>query len=446
MVLALQRSAGNAATAALLGRPTVQRGGASSSWDDDRPLWEDPGPSPTWGVRQPIGPPRPIGPPLPPGWSPASGARPPAPPPITPAQVPGGPPAEPSSTLPEAPLPTYAVALPSFDGDDRATRSVDRNAPFGGDPSGPALAAFVDALAAYRATVLATHAVRERAAREARQAARRDRRSAAETTRAVSDAVAAVSAQAIEADAGPIRTATVADLTTRFGTALRGRLGHERDNARFSDFARWWCSEERERVMFQTEEVAAGRGRYNGWTRFLSPNADQLAEAGAEHLEPIDRAAHGTGTPVAPYTNRVLRALAASPPGVAYTADNYFPHGVGAWARSGLCLDLRLSGRDGARDDRGFYDPRKVMALLVALDAACASLGGSWQGCYDDFSVARAARRQWGANRLAYVNDARANNHGPLLLHVHVDLLPPNPPAAPPPITAPPGELSEAPR
>jgi hypothetical protein len=285
--------------------------------------------------------------------------------------------------------------------------------------------------------------------------------------------------EAVPSDPEQLRAAIEAraleTLQERWSSAIRGRLGRERANADIHRFARYWMSEEQERILVLVDRQRDGNARLRGYTRYLEPGAGEIAR-----IEQASRARHsgpdvqwraadeerpftryvetdqvtgadgqtrtrqrmfgfGESLPVHPdargggrvseYTNRVVPLIRAAWNGP-WRADSYSGHGAGAWQGAGLCLDFYVD--ETRRDDRGFFRVELVVQLLGAIEAASRQLGGDWQGCYDDYQVLQAARERYGANKIVYVNDARNNNHGPLLLHVHIDLLPPGQGGRPP--------------
>lgn len=290
---------------------------------------------------------------------------------------------------------------------------------------------------------------------------------------------ASAARDAVPTDPEQLRAAIEArameDLQRRWASAIRGRLGRERANGNIQRFAQYWMSEEQERILVSVDRRRDGEARLGGYTGYLRPGAGELArierDSRARHAGPdvqwrgpdeersftrytetyqaqnrdgqtvtrqrmfgfgetlpLHPDARGGGR-VSEYTNRVVPLIRAAWNGP-WRADTYSGHGAGAWQGAGLCLDFYVD--ETRRDDRGFFNAELVMQLLAAIEAASRQIGGDWQGCYDDHRVLHAVRERYGANKVVYVNDAAANNHGPLLLHVHVDLLPPGQGGRPP--------------
>jgi len=139
---------------------------------------------------------------------------------------------------------------------------------------------------------------------------------------------------------------------------------------------------------------------------------------------------------VAPEVATFLTQLAADPTCPAFTAGNYGGHGGGSWAGKGFSVDLQLKA---PLDQRGFWQVSTAIQFLVALDAAAKALGARWRVLYNDFRVADAINKATGERNVGFMADSTSPNlnwHGPLVLHMHLDL---EIPKAPPPTPATPG-------
>ena len=207
--------------------------------------------------------------------------------------------------------------------------------------------------------------------------------------------------------------ADVSWLTLDFAATVRATASRATRNRRpcsFNATARGWMFGRREELDFVT--IGTGRG-----VRLAPP----ARPAGGDQLVAI--APQGRGTPVQPYMKRFLDALAARHRG--HSASNYAGHGGGDFNGRGYSVDLWLRGTD----DRGFYHRPQAVALIQAVAQAAAAIGAEWRILYNDFAVAAAINRPAGIRRVAFVGSVRPpgtnlNWHGPLLLHMHLDIAP----------------------
>jgi uncharacterized protein DUF4157 len=125
---------------------------------------------------------------------------------------------------------------------------------------------------------------------------------------------------------------------------------------------------------------------------------------------------------VAPELASFLTQLAADPATPAFTAGNYKGHGGGAWSGKGFSADLSLKAD---LDQRGFWPVPLAVQFLLALDATAKALGARWRVLYNDFRVADQVNKATGMRNVGFMGDSNAptlNWHGPLVLHMHLDL------------------------
>ncbi|HEY2853198.1 MAG TPA: DUF4157 domain-containing protein [Gemmatimonadaceae bacterium] len=184
-----------------------------------------------------------------------------------------------------------------------------------------------------------------------------------------------------------------------------------------------WAVARREEVDFDTLSSAK-------YLKDLKPTYEVPA---AERVE-IPKALQsesGMAT-IAPEVATFLTQLAADPTCPPFKASTYGPHGLGVWGRRGFSVDLHL---EAPLDQRGFWRVSTAIQFLVALDAAAKALGARWRVLYNDFRVADAINSATGTRNVGFVADSAApdlNWHGPLVLHMHLDLeIPKAPPPAP---------------
>ncbi|WP_231949654.1 peptidoglycan-binding protein [Alloactinosynnema sp. L-07] len=206
----------------------------------------------------------------------------------------------------------------------------------------------------------------------------------------------------------------LAYLDNDFAGTIRGAHGRYGDRRGLAEIARGWMFGQSERLEFQTRGTAGRR---------LVDFAPPSKPAGGDALEPIELP--GTGTPVQALTNRFLRALRGRHRTV--TAGNYAGHGGGSFDSRGYSVDLFLPP---PLDGRGFYRPAEAITLLLAVNAAAADVGVRWRALYNDYSVAEAINRHTGVRNVVFMGQPRTgarpnlNWHGPLVLHVHLDIAP----------------------
>jgi hypothetical protein len=191
---------------------------------------------------------------------------------------------------------------------------------------------------------------------------------------------------------------------------------------KFAVFAKYFCSDVREDYLFKLDKTL-GFGR-----AFV----DTMTPGALEDTAMQDIISPGSGTQVKPICNNFIRLFPQSPPVTFY---NYAGHGVGELKGKGYCLDIFLRGD---RDPQtGFMPKEQALQVINNIAATAAAVGGDWRICYNDASVATAARAKWGA-RFGYSGgEAGGSNwHGPLNLHIHLDLVPSTKPETGIPIDA----------
>jgi hypothetical protein len=146
---------------------------------------------------------------------------------------------------------------------------------------------------------------------------------------------------------------------------------------------------------------------------------------------------------LAPEMVDFLNAMKAKPATPPFQAENYSPHGLGAWESAGFSVDLKLT--DVPRDQRGFWRHNDAVQFLLQMDATAKSLGASWRVLYNDYRVAEEVNAATKTRNVAFTGNidkgGNLNWHGPegLKLHFHLDLKIPRKPPAPatPPASAP---------
>jgi hypothetical protein len=137
--------------------------------------------------------------------------------------------------------------------------------------------------------------------------------------------------------------------------------------------------------------------------------------------------------PVAAEVVKFLKALKLKYPG--FRASTYGNHGLGSFKNKGYSVDLNLTS---GRTKEGFYIPDDAVRFLLALDAIAKERKFNWRVLYNDFRVISAVNRALGLRRVVYVGTvfrdqktrkpSSLNWHGPdpLILHMHLDLVPEN--------------------
>jgi peptidoglycan hydrolase-like protein with peptidoglycan-binding domain len=352
----------------------------------------------------------------PPGGTRGGGA-PPAPP------RPPSPPVAPPAPIPVT-VPPVSVAVPVLPGPDRPCAGIDRTR-FAGLPQ---VMSFAAALSDVYADRMAVRRQRERQ-QQAQQAAARATggtqipgESVAARTRRIAAARAAVQPEPLDAVRADIRTRYLQFLETEFGDTVLGAANRYGAGCRLHDIARKWMIGVRERVDF----VSLGTpGRPLG--AFAAPPPP----AGGDQLVPVEPPATTSGgAKVQPVMNAFLRELRRrAPRAAAYDhAYNYPRHGGTGFKGRGYSIDVEPTV---GRDDRGFYARAEAVRFLLAVDAAARAAGVSWRGIYNDHAVAAAVNRHLDRKRVVFVGQVRRsgarvglNWHGPLVLHVHLDLVP----------------------
>jgi hypothetical protein len=141
---------------------------------------------------------------------------------------------------------------------------------------------------------------------------------------------------------------------------------------------------------------------------------------------------------VAPEVVGFLRELQALYP--TFNVGNYAGHGSwefvaknpgGKGSHSmGFSVDLTLTGKAAAQDERGFYQHAEAVDFLLKLDQAAQKAKAEWRALYNDFGVAEEVNRRLNMGRVGYIGNldkaGRLNWHGPhpLKLHFHLDIAP----------------------
>ena len=264
---------------------------------------------------------------------------------------------------------------------------------------------------------------RDQAERQARRDASRARvrgESARDRRRRIQNAVDAVPAVDVAAVTAELSEARFGWLRQDFDNTIRAAKGRFGARCRFSEVVRGWLVARREMVDFET-----GMRSIRGLQGFGAPAASEDEASSFVALEPL-----GTGPAVQPITVEFLRALRGEHS--SFRASNYRGHGGGSFKNRGLSLDLYLSS--AAKDERGFWEPTAAVEFLFAVDRAATAVDAGWRVLYDDFRVARQVNRTLGLKRVSYMASSaggRLNWHGPLVLHFHLDLVPPTPAEAP---------------
>jgi hypothetical protein len=194
-----------------------------------------------------------------------------------------------------------------------------------------------------------------------------------------------------------------------------------------------WAVGRREEVDFIT--LGFGSAKY---LKDFKPTYE-IAEA---DRVPIPEALQSSkGMPgVAPEVAAFLTALAADPSTPKFLAGNYKGHGGQYFAGKGFSVDLLLTG--APLDVRGFYTVSTAVKFLTALDTTATAMGARWRVLYNDYTVAQQVNAATGFTNVGFWGDSNfpsLNWHGPLVLHMHLDLeipkAPPPAPATPSPAT-----------
>jgi hypothetical protein len=196
----------------------------------------------------------------------------------------------------------------------------------------------------------------------------------------------------------------------------------ETPTLKFAAFAKYFCSDVREDYLFKLDKKL-GFGR---------DFVDTMTPGALEDTAMQDIIAPGTGTAVKPICNNFIRLMPQTPPVTFY---NYATHGVDKLKGKGYCLDIYLQGnRDPAT---GFMPKEQALQVIHNIAHTAHAVGGDWRVCYNDASVAKAASAKWGA-RFGYSGGelGGSNWHGPLNLHIHLDLVPSTKPETGIPIDA----------
>ncbi len=198
------------------------------------------------------------------------------------------------------------------------------------------------------------------------------------------------------------------------------------------DVTHAWGVGRREQVDFDTREK-------NPYLKDFAPTY----KASAGDLVPVPGDTKGAMPGLAPEMVDFLNAMKAKPATPPFQAENYSPHGLGAWESAGFSVDLKLT--DVPRDQRGFWRHNDAVQFLLQMDATAKSLGASWRVLYNDYRVAEEVNAATKTRNVAFTGNidkgGNLNWHGPegLKLHFHLDLKIPRKPPAPatPPACAP---------
>ena len=197
-------------------------------------------------------------------------------------------------------------------------------------------------------------------------------------------------------------------------TAANNRWGRK---CYLRSVARMWMFGVRERLDFITLGTSG---------RSLGSFAPPAKPTGGDQLVDIEPpATTDDGAKVQPIMNTFLRELRNQ--AARHSAYNYLRHGGGSFRGRGYSIDLELSS---PKDERGFYQRPAAARFLLAIDAAARAAGVQWRAIYNDYAVAAAVNRYLDRQHVIFVGEIlrgpklTLNWHGPLILHVHVDIVP----------------------
>ncbi len=185
----------------------------------------------------------------------------------------------------------------------------------------------------------------------------------------------------------------------------------------FAYFARNFCSDVGQGLLFELEPKAFQHGH----DLVIAPGAKE--DPTMEIMEKPS-SYDGAGKWVKPITNAFIRAMVKKPAVSFYNYDNH-----GSWGLQGKGYSLDIFIVDSFPDaPTGFYPREIAMQVIHNVASAADAVGGDWQICYNDVSIAKAvAASKYGA-RVTYsgVSDTSkpSNWHGPLNLHLHLDIVP----------------------
>jgi hypothetical protein len=179
---------------------------------------------------------------------------------------------------------------------------------------------------------------------------------------------------------------------------------------RFEWLKHGWAVKSREKVDFDT----LGRwGKYFG--KDFKPTYE-IPEAARVDIPASLQEKDAKPMPgIAPEVASFLTQLAGNPATPAFTVANYGGHGLGVWFSKGFSVDLYLSSSN--LDQRGFYPVPLAIQFLLTLDATAKAFGARWRVLYNDFRVADKVNKTTGLRNVGFVDW-----HGPLVLHMHLDL------------------------
>ena len=212
----------------------------------------------------------------------------------------------------------------------------------------------------------------------------------------------------------PDRAALVAKLTAQYHADLKMQWDKTLTEyalnpqwQKFSQFARGFCAD-------------VGQGALFSLRHMYLVNLDKADNTFAP--EPLEPMIKGGAWPVRHFTNEFMRNFPDTPK---VRFFNYEHHGVGDFRDAGYCLDLFLD--TAGTDADGFLPRETALQVIYNIKAHADTMGADWQCCYNDFSVSEAAREKFG-NKIAYSGVGEKtpghNWHGPLNLHIHLDLVP----------------------
>lgn len=189
----------------------------------------------------------------------------------------------------------------------------------------------------------------------------------------------------------------------------------------FAKFCRAWLIAKREQVDFNT----LGAPNLRSLQNFQRP----AAQVGLI-VSPL--IAGSAEEPVAPIVVTFVQELKKRYRG--FNATTYRNHGGGAFLRRGYSIDLFLNGPP----DRGFYARAEAEAFLRQVHETARAVNVEWRVLYNDFAVADTINRATGVRHVGFVGSpvtvvrggikygTGLNWHGPapLILHLHLDLVP----------------------
>jgi len=194
---------------------------------------------------------------------------------------------------------------------------------------------------------------------------------------------------------------------------------------KFAIVAKYWCSDVSQGKLFALDKDV---GSYAVDVSGLILPKDDVAAA----CEPM---INGGNPPVRHIVNDFMRNLDTNPSRYFY---NYPNHGGGKLMGQGFSVDVMMDASNAGRNDEGFTPRESALQMIHNIAKAAELAGGDWQVCYNDYSVAMAAKAAGYGNRISHVgvnskddngkqDMGNLNGHGthaPLNLHFHVDIVP----------------------